>query len=115
MGCALKVHKALGPGLLESAYEVCLAHEIGKAGLEVKRQFILPLVYDGVTIETGYRLDLLALDRVVIEVKAVEAINNVHRAQLLSYLKFGRWRLGYLSNFHVRHLRDGICRMANGL
>lgn len=85
LGCALKVHKALGPGLLESAYEACLAHELGKANLEFKRQLTLPLTYDGVTIETGYRLDLLVADLVVVEMKAVESLTSLHEAQLLSY------------------------------
>src|SRR5262249_23137908 len=115
LGCALKVHKALGPGLLENAYEACLAHELGKANLEFKRQLTLPLIYDGVTIETGYRLDILVADLVVVEVKAVEGLAAVHEAQLLSYLKLGGWRLGYLLNFNVRMMKDGIRRMANGL
>lgn len=115
LGCALKVHKTLGPGLLESAYEACLAHELRKAGLEFKRQLTLPLIYDGVTIETGYRLDLLVEDLVVIEVKAVEAVAALHRAQLLSYLRLGAYRLGYVLNFNVRLMKDGICRIANGL
>ena len=114
LGCALKVHKALGPGLLESAYEACLAHEVSKTGFSLKRQLTLPVIYDGVTIETGYRLDLLVADRVVIEVKAVEALSDVHRAQLLGYLKFGGWRLGYLLNFNVRLMKNGVCRMASG-
>jgi GxxExxY protein len=115
LGCALKVHKALGPGLLESAYEACLAHELRKSQLDFKRQLALPLIYDGVTIETGYRLDLLIANLVVVEVKAVESLAALHRAQLLSYLKLGGYRLGYLLNFNVRLMKDGICRMANGL
>ncbi len=87
LGCALKVHKALGPGLLENAYEACLAHELAKEGIAFKRQLTLPVIYDGVTIDTGYRLDLLVDDRVVVEVKALEALSAVHKAQLLSYLK----------------------------
>jgi GxxExxY protein len=115
LGCALKVHKALGPGLLEAAYETCLAHELGKAGLEYQRQLTLPLVYDGITIETGYRLDLLVAGRVVVEVKAVEAIIPIHRAQLLSYLRFGGFRLGYVINFNVAMLKGGISRVVNAL
>ena len=115
LGCALNVHRTLGPGLLESAYEACLAHELRKARLEFRRQLTLPLIYDGVTIETGYRLDLLVADLVVIEVKAVEAVAALHRAQLLSYLKLGGYRLGYVLNFNVRLMKDGICRIANGL
>jgi GxxExxY protein len=115
IGCALAVHKALGPGLLESAYEACLAHELAKAGLEVKRQLALPLVYDGMQIEAGYRLDLLVADLVVVEIKTVDALAAIHRAQLLSYLKLGGYRLGYLLNFNVRMLKDGVLRLANGL
>jgi GxxExxY protein len=115
LGCALKVHKTLGPGLLENAYESCLAHELGKAGLDFKRQLTLPLIYDGMTIDTGYRLDLLVADLVVVEVKAIEALAPIHEAQLLSYLKLGRWRLGYLLNFNVKLMRDGVRRMVNGL
>ncbi len=115
LGCALKVHKALGPGLLESAYEACLAHELQLAGLRFDRQLTLPVVYEGMKVDTGYRLDLLVEKLVVIEVKAVEAIIDLHRAQLLSYLKFGEWRLGYLLNFNVRLMKNGISRMVLGL
>jgi GxxExxY protein len=115
LGCALTVHETVGPGLLESAYEACLAHELRKAGLEHQRQLTMPLVYDGETIETGYRLDLLVAQKVVVEIKAVERLVDVHRAQLLSYLKLGRYRLGYLLNFNVSTFRDGIVRMANDL
>ena len=115
LGCALKVHKAIGPGLLESAYEACLAHEFEKAGLTYKRQIALPVFYDGQRIDAGYRLDLLVEDLVVIEVKAIEQIAEIHRAQLLSYLKLGGHRLGYLLNFNVPKMKDGICRLVNGL
>ena len=115
IGCALTVHRALGPGLLEGAYEACLAHELVKAGLEVGRQVVLPVVYDGVEVEAGYRLDLLVSGRVVVEIKTVEALAPIHRAQLLSYLKLGGFRLGYLLNFNVWMLRDGVLRLANGL
>ena len=114
LGCALKVHKALGPGLIESVYEACLAHELGKAGLPFDRQLSLPVTYDGVIIEAGYRLDLLVQRQVVIEIKAIETIAKVHRAQLLSYLKLGGFRLGYLLNFNVSLLKDGIVRIVNG-
>ncbi|MBI1775430.1 MAG: GxxExxY protein [Proteobacteria bacterium] len=93
LGCALSVHKALGPGLLESAYEACLAHELDKAHLTFKRQIVLPVVYDGMKIDAGYRLDLLVENRVIVEVKAVEKIVAVYKAQLLSYLKLGGYRL----------------------
>lgn len=115
IGCALTVHRALGPGLLESAYEACLAHELRKLGLPFERQLTLPLVYDGEVIETGYRLDLLVAGLVVVEIKAVDLLVEVHRAQLLSYLKLGGYRLGYLLNFNVPLMRKGIIRMANGL
>jgi GxxExxY protein len=115
LGCALRVHKALGPGLLESAYETCLAHELGKANMSFARQLVLPVTYDGLVIDAGYRLDLLVEQKVVIEVKAVEKLVDVHRAQLLSYLKLGGFRLGYLLNFNVSLMKDGIIRIANGL
>jgi GxxExxY protein len=112
---AMKVHTALGPGLLESAYEMCLQYELEKQGLPVRRQVLIPIRYDDLTIDNGYRIDLLVADRVVVELKAVEAILPVHRGQLLSYLRLGGFKLGYLLNFHVARMRDGIVRMANGL
>jgi GxxExxY protein len=115
LGCALRVHRALGPGLLESAYEACLCHELSKAGLSYDRQLVLPVSYDGVRIELGYRLDLLVGGLVIIEVKAVEQLTDVHRAQLLGYLRLGDKRLGYLLNFNVKLLKDGIVRIVNGL
>ena len=115
LGLAIQVHKVLGPGLLESAYEACLAHELSKAGMDFERQLLLPLTYDGVAIEQGYRLDLLVMRRVVLEIKTVDRLIDVHRAQLLSYLKLGGYRLGYLLNLNVSTMREGIVRMANGL
>ena len=112
---AMKVHTALGPGLLESAYETCLLYELEKQGLPVRRQALIPIRYEDLTIDNGYRVDLLVADRVIVELKAVEAILPVHRGQLLSYLRLGGFKLGYLLNFHVARLRDGIVRMANGL
>jgi len=112
---AMKVHSAIGPGLLESAYETCLLYELEKQGLPVRRQAVIPIRYEELTIDNGYRIDLLVADRVVVELKAVDAILPVHRGQLLSYLRLGRFKLGYLLNFHVARLRDGIVRMANGL
>ncbi len=114
LGCALIVHRALGPGLLESVYETCLAHELGKAQLDYGRQLALPVVYDGLVIDAGYRVDLLVGGRVVVEVKSIEKIADVHRAQLLSYLKLGGFRLGYLLNFNVTLLKSGIVRLLNG-
>lgn len=115
LGCALTVHKRVGPGLLEGAYEACLAHELRKSGLAFQRQVTMPLIYDGETIETGYRLDLLVANSVVVEIKSVEALLVVHRAQLLSYLRLGGYRLGYLLNFNVALMKNGIVRIANDL
>ncbi|MDD5242171.1 MAG: GxxExxY protein [Sulfuricella sp.] len=115
LGAAMKVHSALGPGLLESAYETCLAHELGKRCLDVKRQVTLPLIYDGVKLDAGYRLDLLINDQIVVELKSVDKFLPIHIAQLLSYLKLSNLRLGYLLNFNVVHMRDGVKRIANGL
>jgi len=108
---AMKVHSHLGPGLLESAYEACLAHELRKPGLGVAQQVGLPVIYDGERIELGYRIDLVVEGLVVVEIKYVEAINPVHQAQLLSYIRLSGRRIGRLINFHVAHLRDGIKRM----
>ena len=115
LGYALKVHRALGPGLLENAYEACLSHELSKAGIEHQRQVALPIVYDGAKIDLGYRLDLLVENKVIVELKSVRALNDVHRAQLLSYLRLGGYLLGYLLNFNVSMLKSGICRLANAL
>ena len=112
---AMKVHTALGPGLLENAYETCLLYELEKLGLPVQRQVLIPLHYQDLTIDNGYRVDLLVGDRVVVEPKALETILPVHRAQLLSYLRLGGFKLGYLLNFNVGRMRDGIVRLVNGL
>ena len=110
----MKVHSALGPGLLESAYEACLMHELRKEGMHVESQVALPVSYDGVTIDLGYRIDLVVENSVVVELKCVEVFNPVHEAQLLSYLKLSGIHIGLLINFHVTHLRDGIKRLVNG-
>ena len=112
---AMKVHTALGPGVLESAYETCLFYELERQGLPVQRQALIPIRYEDLSIDNGYRIDLLVADRVVVELKTVEAILPVHRGQLLSYLRLGGFKLGYLLNFNVTRLRGGIVRMANGL
>jgi len=112
---AMKVHSALGPGLLENAYEGCLLHELRKRDRKVLAQVGLPIVYDGVRIDVGYRIDLLVDDLIVVELKAVEKLLPIHQAQLLSYLKLGDYRLGLLINFNVLHLKDGITRMVNRL
>jgi GxxExxY protein len=115
IGAAIKVHSAVGPGLLESAYETCLLYELEKQNLPVKRQVLIPIRYEDLTIDNGYRIDLLVGERVVVELKAVETVLPVHRAQLLSYLRLGGFKLGYLLNFHVVHMRDGIARIVNRL
>jgi GxxExxY protein len=112
---AMKVHSTLVPGLLEGAYELCLCYELEKHGLYVRKQIGLPAKYEDLRIETAYRVDLLVNDRVVVELKAVEVVLPVHRAQLLSYLRLGGFKLGYLLNFNVLHMRDGIVRLVNGL
>lgn len=106
----MKVHTTLGPGLLESAYEACLAHELRMRGLHVLTQVALPVVYEGVKLDVGYRIDLLVEDLIVLEIKAVEALAPIHEAQLLSYIKLSGQRVGLLINFHVLHLKDGIKR-----
>ena len=111
---AMRVHSALGPGLLEGAYEACLAHELRRRGLRVLVQVPLPVVYDGLRIELGYRADLLVDDAVVVELKAVAKLLPLHEAQLLSYLRLSGHRVGLLINFHVTHLQDGLKRMVNG-
>ena len=108
---AMNVHSVLGPGLLESAYEACLAHELRSRGLQVATQVGLPVVYEGVRLDLGYRIDLLVENAVIVEIKAVEAIAPIHEAQLLSYLKLSGKRVGLLINFNVLHLKDGIKRM----
>ena len=110
---AMKVHTALGPGLLESAYEACLVHELRKRGLKVDVQLELPIEYDGVRLDVGYRIDLMVEDTVIVELKAVSEIQPIHEAQLLSYLKLSKRKIGLLINFHVLRLKDGIKRMAN--
>ena len=111
---AIAVHTALGPGLLESAYEACLLHELRKRGLTVEAQVPLPIVYDSVHLEIGYRIDLLVEDAIIVELKACESIAPVHRVQLLSYLKLSKKPLALLLNFHAPLMRDGIVRMKNG-
>src|ERR1039458_2257754 len=111
----MKVHTALGPGLLEGVYEKCLKHELVKRGLRVETQVWLPVTYDGVEIEGGYKIDLLVEGQVVVELKVVEQILEIHKAQLLSYLKLAYKRVGLLITFNVVHLRDGIRRLVNNL
>jgi GxxExxY protein len=115
IGATIKVHSAVGPGLLENAYELCLVYDLEKLGLKVQRQLPTPLRYEDLIVDLVYRIDLLVAASVVVDLKTVEAILPVHRSQLLSYLRLGGFKLGYLLNFHVAHMRDGIIRMANGL
>lgn len=112
---AIKVHTALGPGLLESAYEVCLTHELRLRGLQVLTQHPVSIGYDGVRIDVGYRIDMLVQGMVIIELKAQRQLLPVHDAQLLSYLKLSGHKVGLMINFHEMHLKDGIRRMVNGL
>jgi GxxExxY protein len=115
IGAAIKVHTVVGPGLLESAYEACLIYELEKLRLRVQSQVPVSLRYEELIVEPGYRLDLLIENMVVVELKALPALLPVHRAQLLSYLRLGGFKLGYLLNFHVPQMREGILRMVNGL
>ena len=115
IGSALKVHSALGPGLLESSYVACLHYELLQAGLVVEAQKPLPLVYHTVKLECGYRIDLMVERKLIIEVKSVEALNDIHLAQVLTYLKLANCRLGLLMNFNVLRLKDGIKRVVNKL
>ena len=114
IGAAIQVHRVLGPGLLESAYEACLAYELRKRGLAVEQQRPVPLVYEEVKLECGYRLDLLVERSVVIEVKSVEALAPIHEAQTLSYLRLSGCKLALLVNFNVTVLKDGVRRFING-
>jgi len=115
LAAAMKVHSAIGSGLLESAYEACLAHELRKEGLPLERQIALPIVYDGEQLDAGYRLDLWIERKVIVEVKSVERLLPIHGSQLLSYLKLSNSKLGYLLNFNVVHMKDGIKRIVNKL
>ena len=113
IGAAIEVHRRLGPGLLESAYEACLAYELRQLGLKVEEQRPLPVVYRDVKLDCGYRLDLLVEDCVIIEIKAVDRLAPIHDAQLLSYLRLSDKRVGLLINFHVRVLKNGLKRIVN--
>ena len=112
---AMKVHTSLGPGLLERVYELCLVHELSKSGWKAERQVALPVRYDGLEINGGFRVDILVESLVVIEVKAVEKLLPVHKSQLLTYLRLSGCKLGHLLNFNIPHMRDGIKRVVNGL
>jgi len=111
LDCSYRVHTALGPGLLESSYEECLFFELKQAGLLAEKQKPLPLVYHEVKLDIGYRIDIIVENQIIIEIKSVDAFNEVHYAQILTYLKLSGCKLGLLVNFNVRHLKDGIKRM----
>ncbi|PKP17136.1 MAG: GxxExxY protein [Bacteroidetes bacterium HGW-Bacteroidetes-21] len=111
----LNVHKILGPGLLESSYEECLYYEISKYGLRVEKQKALPLIYEEVKLEIGYRIDLLVENKVIVEIKAVEALNDIHLAQILTYLKLSGCKLGLLINFNNVLFKNGVKRVINGI
>jgi GxxExxY protein len=113
--CALKVHQSLGPGLLESAYEECLYYELRKTGLNVQKQKPLPLIYEEVKLDVGYRIDIIVENKLIIEIKSVEALNDVHFAQLLTYLKLTNCKLGLLINFNVSLIKNGVKRVVNNL
>jgi len=111
IGCAYKVHRFLGPGLLESTYEVCFEHELRNSGIEVLRQVVLPVVYDNVRLNAGYRIDLLVENEIIIEIKASDGIAPIHQAQIMTYLKLSGLKLGLLINFNVQDLKKGIKRI----
>jgi GxxExxY protein len=113
IGAAMKVHSALGPGLLESAYEACLAYELRESGFDVQVQVGLPVTYRGIRLDLGYRLDMVVNEIVIVELKACDSIHNVHQAQVISYLKLSGKQVGLIINFHELHLKDGIKRFVN--
>ena len=111
LDCSFKIHTALGPGLLESVYVECLYYELKKSGLIVEKQKPLPLVYEKVRLEAGYRIDLLVEEKIVVEIKSIDAVADIHMAQILTYMRLSECRLGLLANFNVVHLKDGIKRV----
>lgn len=115
IACAIKVHRNLGPGLLESAYQTCLEYELKKYGLKVVREQPMPIVYEEIKLDHGYRIDLLVEDKVVVELKTVDIVSDVHKAQVLTYLRLGKYKLGMLVNFKVKLLKEGITRIVNNL
>jgi len=113
IGCAIEVHRQLGPGLLESAYQECLLYELRKAGLRVEKEKPMPIIYKEVVLDHGYRIDILVEEKVVIEIKTVDVLIDVHTAQVLTYLRLGNYKLGLLLNFQVAVLKNGIKRLIN--
>lgn len=114
IGCSIKVHKALGPGLLDSVYQSCLYYELNKSGLLVEKEKALPVIYEEVKLDCGYRIDLLIEKKIIVEVKSVDALSDIHLAQVLTYLKLSNNRFGLLINFNVLKLKDGLKRVVNG-
>jgi GxxExxY protein len=110
---AMEVHSALGPGLLENAYKECLFYKLEKAGLQVEKEKILPLAFEDVKLDCGYRIDLLVENKIIIELKSVKKIEPIHLAQILTYMKLGKYKVGLIINFNVLSLKDGIKRVAN--
>jgi GxxExxY protein len=115
IGAAIKIHRQLGPGLLESVYQVILAHEVGKAGLDVRTEVAVPVLWDSIRFDVGFRADLIVQDAVIVELKSIERLLPVHKKQLLTYLRLADTQLGLLINFGAAVLKDGICRIANNL
>lgn len=115
IGAAIDIHKSLGPGLLESAFKECLHYKLQKLSLQVEKEKAMPLIFENVKLECGYRIDLLVEQKVVIEIKSVEALNDVHLAQILTYMRLGNYKLGLLINFNVAILKNGIKRVVNNL
>lgn len=113
IGCAIKVHKTIGPGLLESAYEECLFYELKKEGLRVNRQVAIPLIYEDLKVDCAYRADLIVEDQIILELKSVESISEIHLAQTITYLKLTKCKVGLLINFNVTRLIDGLKRVVN--
>lgn len=113
IGCAIDVHRQLGPGLLESAYQECLCYELEQYGLDIKKEVPMPIIYKEVKLNHGYRIDLIVENKVIIELKAVEGLNEVHLAQTLTYLRLGKFKLGLILNFHTAVLKKGIRRVVN--
>ena len=115
IGLAIRVHRELGPGLLESAYEACLAYEFERNGIAARRQQSLPIIYDGRRVDAGFRIDFVVAERVILELKAVDRLLPIHNAQLLTYLRLSGLKLGYILNFNARVMKDGIRRLAHNL
>ncbi len=113
IACAMRVHRALGPGLLEKAYHQCLVHELKKSGLQVEVEKQMPLVYDEISVDTGYRIDLIVENKIIVELKAVESLNEIHISQTLTYMKLSNCELGLIINFNVTLLKQGIKRLIN--